>query len=225
MIWFLNLSAASAPSSHPQPTPSQPGGARGPAAAPARGNRHPLGDAPFQRGSSGGTADQTPRSPGREGRGRERRPWAATPRLGGAGRSAPKQQGRGRLGPSQSTWTPSPQPLVSPGPLPAEVSGPAPPRTASFHLDLLPDASRHISRSRPGLPGSAPFLRSLRGNAPSNQQFLAPIRLGSLGRRSWRRQHSHRKVSRAPSEAWAAAPRSHFEKLPPVVVRARLAVT
>lgn len=46
MIWFLKLGAASAP----PPTSSQPLGARGPAdpaAAPADGNRHPLGDAPL----------------------------------------------------------------------------------------------------------------------------------------------------------------------------------
>lgn len=75
------------------------------------------------------------------------------------------------------------------------------------------------------LPGWAPFTQSLRGSAPSSQPFLASIRFGSLGRRSRRRQHSHRKVSREPSEAWAAPPRSHFEKLAPVAVLARPAVT
>lgn len=41
---FLNLNATSAPCSHLQPTPGSRGHGRNPAASPAGGNRHPLGE-------------------------------------------------------------------------------------------------------------------------------------------------------------------------------------
>lgn len=168
-----------------------------------------------------------------EGRGRER--LTCTPPLQPEGRGAPPLDSQAwRLGLSQRTSAPTPQLFDSSGAPSAVVSSsatPTPPPPApqwiakSFYLDLLPDAGRHISRLRPGLPRLASFTQFLVGSAPSSQPVLAPIRLGSLGRRSWRRLHGHRKASRAPSETWAALPRSHFEKLPPVAVPARLVVT
>lgn len=222
-------------SRHPPPTSSQPVGVRGLAGLPPR--RPPEVTAiPLEMPCSSAAAPAGPLMGSRSVKGPKGEGGAASvppvrPPLLAEGRAAPppKQLGPRRLGPSQSTSAPAPRPSAAPGPL---LSGLAhrrsdshPPSSRRFHLDFLPDAGRHVSRPRLGLPGSAPFTQSLRGSAPSSQPCLAPIRVGSLGRRSRRQRHSHRKVSGEPSEAWAAPPRSHFEKLPPVAVQARLGVT
>lgn len=229
MIWFLSLSNL-----FPPPTSSQPLRAKGwngiPPQVPPEVTAIPLekGETPQPSSSAAAPAGSLTRGRriyGQKGGAARDSPVPPPPHLRGAGRSAPKQPGPGGWDPPQALRSPPSSSQFRLIPFLPESRDPAlrlPPAllgtAESFHLDLFSDAGRHISRPRPVLPGSAPFTQFLRGSTPSSQQVLAPIRLGSLGRRSLRRQHSHRKVYRAPSDAWAAPPRSHFEKLPPVAV-------